>query len=100
MSDITLRWSPDDIGSSDASLPSLFTALQEQLGLKLEYNKNPLDVIVIDHIEKPLCDQPLQLPKGLLLENHPYLFFFPWCALTQNQLAHLFEQRFRRVLQI
>ena len=51
--DITLRWSPDDVGSSDASLPSLFTALQEQLGLKLEYNKNPLDVIVIDRIEKP-----------------------------------------------
>jgi bla regulator protein blaR1 len=51
--DITLRWSPDDIGSSDASLPSLFTALQEQLGLKLEYNKNPIDVIVIDHVERP-----------------------------------------------
>jgi uncharacterized protein (TIGR03435 family) len=53
MYDITLRWSPDDIGSSDASLPSLFTALKEQLGLKLEYNKNPIDVIVIDHIERP-----------------------------------------------
>jgi uncharacterized protein (TIGR03435 family) len=51
--DITLRWSPDDIGSSDASVPSLFTALQEQLGLKLEYEKNPMDVIVIDHIDKP-----------------------------------------------
>jgi uncharacterized protein (TIGR03435 family) len=51
--DITLRWSPDDIASPDASLPSLFTALQEQLGLKLQYNKNPIDVIVIDHIEKP-----------------------------------------------
>jgi uncharacterized protein (TIGR03435 family) len=53
MYDITLRWSPDDIGSSDASLPSLFTALQEQLGLKLEYEKNPVDIIVIDHIGKP-----------------------------------------------
>jgi bla regulator protein blaR1 len=51
--DITLRWAPADVGSSDASLPSLFTALQEQLGLKLEYNKNPIDVIVIDHIERP-----------------------------------------------
>ena len=51
--DITLRWSPADAGSSDATLPSLFTALREQLGLKLEYNKNPIDVIVIDHIEKP-----------------------------------------------
>ena len=53
MYDITLRWSPNDIGSSDASLPSLFTALQEQLGLKLEYNKNQIDVIVIDRINKP-----------------------------------------------
>jgi Protein of unknown function (DUF3738) len=49
----TVRWSPDDVGSSDASLPSLFTALQEQLGLKSDYNKNPLDAIVIDHIERP-----------------------------------------------
>jgi uncharacterized protein (TIGR03435 family) len=47
MSDITLRWSPDDIGSSDASLPSLFTALQAQPGLKLEYNKNQIHMIVI-----------------------------------------------------
>lgn len=51
--DITLRWSPADVGSSDASLPSLFMAVQEQLGLKLEYNKNPIDVVVIDHIDKP-----------------------------------------------
>jgi uncharacterized protein (TIGR03435 family) len=37
----------------DSSGPSFFTALQEQLGLKLESTKAPVDVIVIDHIERP-----------------------------------------------
>jgi uncharacterized protein (TIGR03435 family) len=36
-----------------ASGPSIFTALQEQLGLKLESQKLPVDVIVIDHIQQP-----------------------------------------------
>jgi len=36
----------------DASGPSLFTALKE-LGLKLELEKSPVDVVVIDHIERP-----------------------------------------------
>lgn len=36
--------------------PNLFTALQEQLGLKLESSKGPVDVLVIDHIEKPAPD--------------------------------------------
>ncbi len=33
--------------------PNIFTAFQQQLGLKLESTKAPADVMVIDHVEKP-----------------------------------------------
>jgi uncharacterized protein (TIGR03435 family) len=68
--DFTLKWTPDEpapsmAGQGDAPSaanpdagnnptgPSLFTALEEQLGLKLESAKGPEEVIVIDHIEQP-----------------------------------------------
>ena len=50
--DVHLEWAPDD-GAADGTLPSLFTALQEQLGLKLESTKGPVEVLVIDHVERP-----------------------------------------------
>lgn len=45
--DFELEWSQD---------VSIFTALQEQLGLKLESARAPVDVLVIDHVEKPTPD--------------------------------------------
>jgi uncharacterized protein (TIGR03435 family) len=37
----------------ERSGPSLFTALEEQLGLKLESSKGPVEVLVIDSVQKP-----------------------------------------------
>src|SRR5208283_5130717 len=58
--DLTLRWTPDDRpapmlnGTPDPNAPpDIFTAIQEQLGLKLVSTKGPVSVLVIDHIERP-----------------------------------------------
>jgi uncharacterized protein (TIGR03435 family) len=63
--DFTLDWAPDDsqfdgTGSrlpspaeGSTNLPSLYTAIQEQLGLKLEATKASANVLVVDHVEKP-----------------------------------------------
>ena len=42
-----------ETSAADSSQPSIFTALQEQLGLKLESTKGQIDTITIDHIEEP-----------------------------------------------
>jgi uncharacterized protein (TIGR03435 family) len=51
--DLKLQWTPDDAPATDSSAPSFFTALQEQLGLKLEPAKEPVPVLVIEHIDPP-----------------------------------------------
>lgn len=63
--DFKLNWTPDDsqFGGMGAKIPpptdaadappNLYTAIQEQIGLKLEATKAPADVLVIDHVEKP-----------------------------------------------
>ena len=59
--DIDLDWTPDRPLPADApALPAtdsngagLFTALQEQLGLKVESTKNSIDMLVVDHAEHP-----------------------------------------------
>jgi uncharacterized protein (TIGR03435 family) len=62
---LTLKWTPDTealpatpstpdgAAPADVSGPSIFTAVQEQLGLKLVSTKGPVKILVIDHIERP-----------------------------------------------
>ena len=49
--DFDLRFIDDT--TADGRFPSLFTALQEQLGLKLESTRAPVDVLVIDSVQRP-----------------------------------------------
>lgn len=61
--DIDLEWTPDASPAPDTSRqddrppapngPSLFTALQEQLGLKLQSDAAPMDLVIIDRLERP-----------------------------------------------
>lgn len=53
--EISLRYSNGDapLNGLPDERPTLFTALREQLGLKLEAQQNALDVWVIDHVEHP-----------------------------------------------
>jgi uncharacterized protein (TIGR03435 family) len=58
--DLTLRWSweqiPDAGGPAETvqpDAPSMFTAVQEQLGLRLQATKGPLDYLVVEQVEQP-----------------------------------------------
>ncbi|MGO8792122.1 MAG: TIGR03435 family protein [Terriglobia bacterium] len=74
--DFTLKWTPDPSAPAmipgggplpppnpgvapppvDPNGPTIFTAIQEQLGLKLESTKGPEDVLIVDHVERPTED--------------------------------------------
>ncbi len=55
--DYDLRWAPEqavpDGAVRESALPSIFTALEEQLGLKLVPSRGPVEVLVIDSVEMP-----------------------------------------------
>jgi uncharacterized protein (TIGR03435 family) len=59
--DFNLEWAPDesqfggDVGAapSDTPVPPFFTAIQQQLGLRLEATRGPIQTIVVDHAERP-----------------------------------------------
>ena len=58
--DFELTFAPENRGPdappADPNMPSFFTAIQEQLGLKLEPTKGPVEVLVVDSVERPVED--------------------------------------------
>ena len=55
--DVDLRFTTEGVlGGLAGDAPAVFTALQEQLGLKLESARGPVEVLVIDSVERPTPD--------------------------------------------
>jgi uncharacterized protein (TIGR03435 family) len=51
--DFTIHYAEDETNAAPNAPPGIFTAVQEQLGLKFETAKALVDVLVIDHAERP-----------------------------------------------
>jgi len=51
--DAELKWAPDQVAADAADGPSIFAALQQQLGLKLAAERGPVEVLVVDRVEEP-----------------------------------------------
>jgi uncharacterized protein (TIGR03435 family) len=49
--DVKLEWSPDQ--NADSAAESIFSAMQEQLGLRIEATKAPVNFVVVDSVERP-----------------------------------------------
>lgn len=55
--DLKLQWTPDTVAPTpEQAFPTFFTAVQEQLGLKLESAKEPIAVVVLDHVDQPTAN--------------------------------------------
>jgi uncharacterized protein (TIGR03435 family) len=56
--DLKLTWPMDDrfVGRGASASPTIFTALQEQLGLRLQPGRGPVEMLVVDRAEKPVPD--------------------------------------------
>ena len=51
-----LRFTPESSPAVALEFPSIFTAVQEQLGLRLESERGPVPVLVIDSVQRPTPD--------------------------------------------
>ena len=56
--DLKLTWPADDrfVGRGASASPTIFTAIQEQLGLRLQAGRGPVEMLIVDRAERPVPD--------------------------------------------